>query len=66
MKKVLKVAFVVLAIYAILIMPVGNKKKLYQLFPVQEAKISVFEFKSWIQETWSDITALWFSQTDKE
>jgi len=66
MKKILKVLFVALAVYAILIMPVGNKKKLYELFPVQEAKMGVLQFKSWFEETWSDVTARWFSEEPEQ
>ena len=61
-KKLLKLAFVALAVFAILIIPVGKNKKLYELLPVQEAKIKYAGTIAWCQNTWSELVDMWFTR----
>lgn len=59
-KKLLKILFVAIALYAIAIMPIGRDKKLYQMLPLQEARFMVFNMRDWVENTWNELSEKWF------
>ncbi len=61
-KKLLKLAFVALAVFAILIIPVGKDKKLYELLPVEKAKIKYAGTILWCHNTWNELIDMWFTK----
>lgn len=59
-KKLLKLGFVGLAVFAILIIPVGKEKKLYELLPVENAQVKYAGLILWCENTWNELIDAWF------
>ncbi|MBI2609140.1 MAG: hypothetical protein HYW47_06010 [Deltaproteobacteria bacterium] len=63
LRKLLKILFVGVALYAIAIMPIGRDRKLYQVLPLQEARFMIFNMREWIENTWNELSEKWFENS---
>jgi len=60
LRKLLKILFLGVALYAIAIMPIGRERKLYEVLPLLEARLMIFNLRDWVESTWNELTEKWF------